>query len=56
MYTNLLIYLDLEIFMIADKYNLKPQKCHVFENSVPGLVNAFQSGMTVTDVRNIELD
>ncbi|MBD1309031.1 HAD family hydrolase [Francisella tularensis subsp. holarctica] len=42
--------------LIADKYNLKPRECHVFEDGVPGLISALQAGMTVTDVRNIELD
>ncbi|MDE5028355.1 HAD family hydrolase, partial [Francisella tularensis subsp. holarctica] len=42
--------------LIADKYNLKPRECHVFEDCVPGLISALQAGMTVTDVRNLELD
>ncbi|ALB01627.1 haloacid dehalogenase [Francisella persica ATCC VR-331] len=42
--------------MLADKYNLRPRECHVFEDGIPGLISALQAGMTVTDVRNIELD
>ena len=42
--------------MLADKYNLRPRECHVFEDGVPGLISALQAGMTVTDIRNIELD
>lgn len=41
--------------LLADKYNLSPRECHVFEDGVPGLINALQAGMTVTDVRNIDL-
>ncbi|MDE5014444.1 haloacid dehalogenase, partial [Francisella tularensis subsp. holarctica] len=33
-----------------------PRECHVFEDGVPGLISALHAGMTVTDVRNIELD
>ncbi|AIT08613.1 haloacid dehalogenase [Candidatus Francisella endociliophora] len=42
--------------LLADKYNLTPRECHVFEDGVPGLISALQAGMTVTDVRNINLD
>ncbi|MDE5028372.1 haloacid dehalogenase, partial [Francisella tularensis subsp. holarctica] len=41
---------------ISYKYNLKPRVFHVFEVGVPGLISALQDGMTVTDVRNIEVD
>ena len=39
--------------MLADKYNVKYEECHVFEDGVPGLINALKAGMTVTDIRNI---
>lgn len=42
--------------LLSDKYNLSPKECHVFEDGVPGLINALQAGMTVTDVRNIDLN
>ncbi|QIW10095.1 HAD family phosphatase [Francisella sp. LA112445] len=42
--------------LLAEKYNVKSQECHVFEDGVPGLINALKAGMTVTDVRNINLD
>ena len=41
--------------ILADKYNLKPSKCHVFEDGVKCLINALKAGMTVTDARNIDL-
>ncbi|ASG68307.1 haloacid dehalogenase [Francisella halioticida] len=41
---------------LAEKYNLKNQECHVFEDGIPGLINALKAGMTITDVRNINLD
>ena len=41
---------------LAEKYKVKNQECHVFEDGVPGLINALKAGMTVTDVRNIDLD
>jgi len=41
--------------LIADKYNIKYSACHVFEDGVPGLINALKAGMTVTDMRNIDL-
>lgn len=42
--------------LLAQKYNVQPSECHVFEDGVPGLINALHAGMTVTDVRNIDLD
>ena len=41
--------------LIADKYNVKYSQCHVFEDGVPGHINALQAGMTVTDMRSIDL-
>lgn len=41
---------------LAEKYKVKSQECHVFEDGVLGLINALKAGMTVTDVRNINLD
>ena len=41
--------------LLAEKYCLKPEECHVFEDGVPGLINALKSGMTVTDMRNVDL-
>ncbi|MEY8702544.1 HAD family hydrolase [Francisella philomiragia] len=41
--------------LLANKYNVKPRECHVFEDGVPGLISALQAGMTITDVRNINL-
>ena len=41
--------------ILADKYNLKPSECHVFEDGVKCLINALKAGMTVTDARNIDL-
>ena len=41
--------------LLADKYNVKPDQCHVFEDGVTGLINALKAGMTVTDARNIDL-
>ncbi|AEI36197.1 HAD family hydrolase [Francisella salina] len=42
--------------LLANKYNVKPRDCHVFEDGVPGLISALKAGMTVTDVRNINID
>jgi beta-phosphoglucomutase-like phosphatase (HAD superfamily) len=42
--------------LLAEKYNVKNSECHVFEDGVPGLINALKAGMTVTDVRNIDLN
>ncbi|WP_150467357.1 HAD family hydrolase [Francisella sp. SYW-9] len=42
--------------LLAEKYNVKNNECHVFEDGVPGLINALKAGMTVTDVRNIDLN
>lgn len=42
--------------LLAEKYNVKNNECHVFEDGVPGLINALKAGMTITDVRNINLD
>ncbi|QLE78283.1 HAD family phosphatase [Francisella sp. Scap27] len=41
--------------LLAKKYKVEPKQCHVFEDGVTGLINALEAGMTVTDVRNIEL-
>ena len=41
--------------LLAEKYGVKPEECHVFEDGVPGLINALKAGMTVTDMRNIDL-
>jgi HAD superfamily hydrolase (TIGR01509 family) len=41
--------------LLADKYNLHPSECHVFEDGVKCLINALTAGMTVTDARNIDL-
>jgi HAD superfamily hydrolase (TIGR01509 family) len=41
--------------LLANKYGVKPQECHVFEDGVPGLINALKAGMTVTDMRSVDL-
>ena len=41
--------------LLAEKYSVKPEECHVFEDGVPGLINALKAGMTVTDMRNVDL-
>lgn len=41
--------------LIADKYNISYHECHVFEDGVPGLIHALKAGMTVTDMRTIDL-
>ena len=47
--------LSKHLHLLQIDYKLQNHECHVFEDGVPGLINALKAGMTVTDVRNIEL-
>ena len=39
--------------LIADRLNVDADKCHVFEDGKPGLINALKANMMVTDIRAI---
>lgn len=39
--------------LIADKLGVDHDKCHVFEDGKPGLINAVKANMMVTDIRTI---
>jgi len=41
---------------IAKEFGVEPRYCHVFEDGVPGLINALKVGMSVTDIRNIDFN
>lgn len=36
---------------IAEKFGVEPNRCQVFEDGKPGLINAIKANMVVTDVR-----
>ncbi len=39
--------------LIADRLGVECDKCHVFEDGKPGLINAVKANMMVTDMRTI---
>ncbi|MFT5949863.1 MAG: beta-phosphoglucomutase-like phosphatase (HAD superfamily) [Francisella sp.] len=41
--------------LLAEKYGVKSEECLVFEDGLPGLINALKAGMTVMDMRNVDL-